>query len=165
MTYFLTFSGYGTHLHGDERGSWKNGAAHEPHAAYQQAMRDLMTQAPFVLTHQTRPLALDALVALAARREWQLLAAHVRSTHVHLVLVAPVPASRALVACKTAATRTLNLADGDHERKRWSRGGSTRHLRTPAAVTFAIHYVVDGQGDPMSLYLARGTETAYWVRG
>lgn len=165
MTYLLTFSGYGTHLHGDERGSWKNGAAHEPHAAYHQAMRDLMTQPPFVLTPQTRPMALDALVALAEHRNWELLAAHVRSTHVHLVLVTPVPAGRALVACKAAATRALNLADGDYERKRWSRGGSTRHLQTPRAVTAAMHYVIDSQGEPMSLYLARGAEAGELVYG
>ncbi len=165
MTYLLTFSGYGTHLHGDARGSWKNGDRHEAHAGYEQAMRDLMTQPPFVLTAQTRPIVLDALVALAARRDWHLMAAQVRTTHVHLVLVSSAEADRVLVACKAAATKALNLADGDLQRKRWSRGGSTRGLRTPSAVSAAVHYVVDGQGEAMSVYLARGAGAAHFVRG
>lgn len=81
------------------------------------------------------------------------------------VLVSNVPADRALVACKAAATKALNHADSDTLRKRWSRGGSTRGLRTPAAVTAAVHYVVDSQGAPMSVYLARGPVAAYCVRG
>ena len=165
MTHLLTFSGYGTHLHGDPRGSWKNGNPHEPHAAYEQAMRDLMPQPPFFLTAETRPIVLGALVDLAGHRDWHLLAAHVRTSHVHLVLVSNVPADRALVACKAAATKALNHADSDTLRKRWSRGGSTRGLRTPAAVTAAVHYVVDSQGAPMSVYWARGPVAAYCVRG
>ena len=117
MTHLLTFSGYGTHLHGDPRGSWKNGNPHEPHAAYEQAMRDLMPQPPFFLTAETRPIVLGALVDLAGHRDWHLLAAHVRTSHVHLVLVSNVPADRALVACKAAATKALNHADSDTLRK------------------------------------------------
>ena len=165
MTHLLTFSGYGTHLHGDPRGSWKNGNPHEPHAASEQAMRDLMPQPPFFLTAETRPIVLGALVDLAGHRDWHLLAAHVRTSHVHLVLVSNVPADRALVACKAAATKALNHADSDTLRKRWFRGGSTRGLRTPAAVTAAVHYVVDSQGAPMSVYWARGPVAAYCVRG
>ena len=152
MTYLLTFSGYGTHLHGDARGSWKNGDLHEPHAVYEQTMRNLMVQQPFLLSPENRPLVLNSLVAMAEKRGWGLLAAHVRTSHVHLVLVCDTPAERALVACKAAATEALNLADGDLARRRWSRGGSTRGLRSPSAVTAAMRYVVEGQGDPMSVH-------------
>ena len=152
MTYLLTFSGYGTHLHGDARGSWKNGALHEPHAGYEQTMRSLMVQQPFMLGPDNRPLILNSLVAMTEKRGWELLASHVRTTHVHLVLVCDTPAERALVACKAAATEALNLADGSPARKRWSRGGSMRSLRSRSAVTAAIRYVVEGQADPMSVY-------------
>ncbi|MBY0507541.1 MAG: hypothetical protein K2X03_26745 [Bryobacteraceae bacterium] len=103
MTYLLTFSCYGTHLHGDERG-------------------------------------------------WPLMAADVRSAHVHVVLGCASSVERILAALKAAATRSLNRADGQLNRRRWSRGGSVRPLRTPEAVTAAIRYVVEGQGDPMSVY-------------
>ena len=152
MTYLLTISGYGTHLHGDARGSWKNGSLHEPHAVYEQTMRNLMVQQPFLLGPENRLLVLDSLVTMAEKRGWGLLAAHVRTSHVHLVLVCDTPAERALVACKAAATQALNLADGALARRRWSRGGSMRGLRSPSAVTAAIRYVVEGQGDPMSVY-------------
>ena len=152
MTYLLTFSGYGTHLHGDARGSWNDGAFQLPHPGFEQAMRERMVQEAFVLSAIGRPLVLTALVDLAARRGWELIAAHVRGTHVHLVLVCEVPAAKAIVACKAAATFRLNRADDDRLRRRWSRGGSVVPLRTPEAVSAAVRYVVDGQGDAMSVW-------------
>ena len=161
MTHLLTFSRYGTHLHGDPCGSWKNGNPHEPRTGH--ARPDAATT---VHSHSgNSTYCLGALVDFAGYRDWHLLAAHVRTSHVHLVLVSNVPADRALVACKAAATKALNHADSDTLRKRWSRGGSTRGLRTPAAVTAAVHYVVDSQGAPMSVYWARGPVAAYCVRG
>ena len=176
MTYLLTFSCYGTHLHGDARGSWNDGAFQVPHPGFEQAMRERMVQEAFVLTTVGRPLVLVALVDLAARRGWELIAAHVRGTHVHLVLVCEVPGAKAIVACKAAATGNfrgegvslclakaivackaaatfrLNRADGDRVRRRWSRGGSVVPLRTPDAVSAAVRYVVDGQGEAMSVW-------------
>ncbi|MBY0506471.1 MAG: hypothetical protein K2X03_21310 [Bryobacteraceae bacterium] len=152
MTYMITFSGYGTHLHGHELGSWKDGALQPPNTAREKIMRERMIQPPFVLDSPQRPMVLDALVTLAGKRGWTLLAAHVRTTHVHAVLVCEAPAQRALVACKASATQALNLADGQLERRRWSQGGNVLHLRSSSAVTAAIRYVLHRQGEPMSVY-------------
>ena len=118
-------------------------------------MRRTMVQEPYSLTAQIRPLILEAIQARATRRGWHLLALHVRSTHVHLVLNAPVPPDQALTAVKAAASEALNLAGYDSaERRRWTRHGSTRARATAAALDAAIHYLVHAQGEPMSLYVA-----------
>ena len=44
------------------------------------------------------------------------------------------------------------MADGQRTRRRWSERGSILALRTPEAVSAAIRYVRDSQGDPMSRY-------------
>lgn len=152
MTYLLTFSGYGTHLHGDERGSWNDGAWRPPHMGLAAAMQKALVQDPYTLTATERPLVLQALREIAAHREWPLLATHVRTTHVHVVIVAGDTVERVLPALKAAATKALNLADGQRTRRRWSEGGSILPLRTPEAVTAAIRYVLESQGDPMSRY-------------
>ena len=39
-------------------------------------------------------------------------------------------------------------------RKRWARHGNTRWLWKSENVSAAIRYVVDGQGDPMAVFVA-----------
>ena len=152
MTYLVTFSCYGTHLHGDERGSWNDGRWQPPQPGFAAVMQRLMVQEPYELTAVDRPVVLGALVEVCLNRGWSLPAAHVRGTHVHLVLVTSSPIERARSSLKAAATKGLNLADGQRTRRRWSERGSILALRTPEAVTAAIRYVRDSQGDPMSRY-------------
>lgn len=152
MMYLLTFRGYGTHLHGDICGSWKYGKPHPYHPRLVRAMRDLMVQSQFLLTAHTRPVVLASLIELATTRNWNLRAAHVRSTHVNLVIDCEAAPERVMVTAKAVATKALNHADGDQARKRWPRGGHTRQFRTYAAISAAVHYVLNGQGSPMSVY-------------
>ena len=152
MTYLVTFSCYGTHLHGDERGSWNDGAWQPPQPVFAAVMRQLMVQDPYELTAVERPVVLGALVEVCQHRGWSLQAAHVRSTHVHVVLVISTTTERALSSLKAAATKALNMADRQRTRRRWSDRGSILAVRTPEAVTGAIRYVRDSQGDPMSRY-------------
>ena len=69
VVYLINFSGYGTHLHGDERGSWKDGNYRPRQPVLEQAMRELMVQPPFVLNAEHRPIVLQALVELAVRQQ------------------------------------------------------------------------------------------------
>ena len=159
MLYLLTFTCYGTHLHGAAKGSFERRATgtrpRPPHAGLEAVMRRTMVQEPYSLSAQIRPLVLEGIQARATRRGWDLLAIHVRTTHVHLVLSTPVPPDQALTAVKAAASQALNLAGYESaERRRWTRHGSTRALPTSAALHAAIHYLVHGQGEPMSLYVA-----------
>jgi hypothetical protein len=80
------------------------------------------------------------------------MAAHVRTTHVHVVIAAKERPERILHDMKAYATRALNQAgldDGDI--RRWPRHGSTRYLWQDEAVESAINYVIRRQGEPMAL--------------
>ena len=87
-------------------------------------------------------------------RNWLLLAVHVRTNHVHVVVDAPVAPEKALIEFKAYASRHLNRIGLDPpDRHRWSRHGSTRYLWKREEVENAIAYVADRQGDPMALYV------------
>jgi REP element-mobilizing transposase RayT len=88
-------------------------------------------------------------------REWNLLAAHVRTTHVHVVVEADVAPEKILSDLKSYASRGLNRLGKDaSDRKRWARHGSTRWLWKDKDVKDAIRYVVEGQGEPMAVFVA-----------
>ena len=54
---------------------------------------------------------------------------------------------------KVYASRRLNrLGLDDPARKRWARHGSTRWLWETGHVSAAIQYVVEEQGEPMSVF-------------
>ena len=156
MTYLLTFRCYGTHLPGDARG-WVDrtrgdhrGGFHEPCTALERSARERMLHAPYRMDRNTAQTVLQAIVEVCAVRDCQLMAAHVRSTHVHCVVGGIPRPNRAVADFKAYASRALNLAQG--YRKRWAREGSTRPLPNSAAVQAAVNYVVDGQGDAMAVH-------------
>ena len=160
--WFLTFTCYGTHLHGAPTGSYERRPTgtrpRPPHPGLEAAMRRALAQEPYELTNRHRPLVLEAIQEFALRKGWSLLALHVRTTHLYVVLDAPTSAHQTLISLKAAASQALNLAGLDPPgRRRWTRHGSTRHLQTPAAINAAIHYVAHSQGEPMALYVASRT--------
>jgi REP element-mobilizing transposase RayT len=114
-----------------------------------------MDQPPYGLDESRRAIVLASLLERCAERHWSLLAAHVRTNHVHLVAEAEVPPERIMNDLKSFVSRSLSLRALDAPtRKRWARHGSTRWLWTRKDVWAAIRYVVDGQGDPMAVFEA-----------
>ncbi len=96
---------------------------------------------------------LRALQQHCAHRNWRLFAAHVRSSHVHIVVAAEQAPERILLELKAYASRALSGPDSqDGSRKRWTRHGSTRYLWQPKHVAAAVEYVVHGQGEPMAAW-------------
>ena len=96
---------------------------------------------------------LASLRERCAQQNWNLLAAHVRTTHVHIVVEAEARPERIMNDIKAYASRCLNQTGLDEPgRKRWARHGSTRWLWKPEHVSAAIRYVVDEQGDPMAVF-------------
>ena len=88
-------------------------------------------------------------------------AAHVRSNHVHLVVTAAGRPERILNEFKTAVSRRLNKAfPAERNRTRWTRHGSTRYLWTEEAVAEKVHYVLEGQGEPLEHYPSRARSAA-----
>jgi REP element-mobilizing transposase RayT len=114
----------------------------------------LMIDSPFELGMVDRRLVLAALRDVCAYRGWTLLAAHVRTNHVHVVVQGTGTPEIMMLTFKAYASRKLGSG-----RKRWTRHGSTRYLWTDEDVRAAVRYVVEGQGEPMEVYRA---EPAVW---
>lgn len=162
VTYLITFTCYGQHLHGDPAGSVDkmHRVRHTPHLAFDPAREDyerhIMRCAPYSLDQRRREEVIDAIQQGCKHRGWRLIAAHVRSTHVHIVVEAVDRPEMVMNACKSYASKRLNdLGLDPGGQKRWTRHGSTRWLNGASSITAAISYVLDEQGVPMSVY--RGT--------
>ena len=114
-----------------------------------------MDQPPYGLDHCRREAVLDGLLERCSSRHWKLLAAHVRTSHVHVVVEADVRPERIMNDLKSYASRCLNrLGLDDSVRKRWARHGSTRWLWKDEDARQALQYVIEGQGEPMALVVA-----------
>lgn len=159
MTYPITFACYGCHLHGSESGSVDrdHNAPGTPilevDCARAASERERMDQDPDHLDQVRRDAVLEAIHEVCLHRGWTLLAAHVRSNHVHAVVEAEAPPERVMGDFKAHASRRLNRMRLDEpNRKRWAHHGSTRWLWKPEHVSAAMQYVVAEQGDAMSVF-------------
>jgi len=161
MRYFITFACYGEHLRGDESGSvdrrhnLPGSRLLEADPRRASAERQRMNQAPYLLDRDSRAAVLEALREVCRQRGWSLLAAHVRTNHVHVVVEAEVRPEKVMNDFKSYASRGLNRLGRDgSDRKRWARHGSTRWLWKDQDVQEAIRYVVEEQGEPMAVFVA-----------
>jgi hypothetical protein len=160
-TYLITFTAYGQWLHGDARGSVDRHHNHPdapllpPNPERVTQSRKLMADPPYQMDERRRGVVLAAICEHAGFRGWHILACHVRTTHVHVVVSGDAPPERIMTAFKAYASRALNAAKlGDEDEKRWSRHGSTRHLNTEESVRRAVRYTVDEQGEAMAVFEA-----------
>ncbi len=161
MIYLITFACYGCHLHGDTRGSVDR-AHNLPGSRLLEARPGRvaselrkMDQSPYGMDSSRRQVVLDALLERCQALHWTLLAAHVRTNHVHMVVEAEASPERVMNDVKSYASRCLNHTGLDEPaRKRWARHGSTRWLWKPEHVSAAIRYVVDEQGGRMAVFEA-----------
>lgn len=160
LAYFITFTTYGTRLHGSEKGS-----VDRDHNIYgtpvldadlerESLERGAMAQPPYVMSAREREIVCKAIIDLATDRGWDLLAVHVRSTHVHVVISTEErDPGRTMSDIKARASRDLNRGGFDSpERKRWTRHGSTRYLFRDEDVEAKIRYTLDEQGERMAWY-------------
>ena len=159
LAYFITFTTYGTWLPGNEKGS-----VDREHCDYdmpfldcdarrKEQARETMTQPPYIMSTRERDIVCKAIIELAESRRWELLAAHVRSNHVHVVIRADRDSGRLMSDLKARASRNLTLAGyGNAQRKRWTRHGSTQHLFREHDVEAKIRYTLDEQGERMAWY-------------
>jgi len=159
LAYFITFTTYGTWLHGRDPGS-----VDELHnqfdtpflqaASNREAKnRERMSQPPYLLDDQRRSIVRDAIVAECQFRDWSLLALHVRSNHVHMVVSAVADPETIMRMAKSHASRCLNRAGFESaDRKRWTTHGSTRYIWNEKELEDRIIYTLDGQGEPMQTH-------------
>jgi len=160
IAYFLTFTCYGTHLHGDEKGS-----VNSEHNVYdtpflppdehvQRKNREQMKQEPYEMDQKRRRLVRNTIREVCEHRNGLLIALHVRPTHVHSVVHSTRNPDQLLKDFKAYASRRLNNNGVDHpDRIRWTHGGSKQYLYRIDSVQSALRYTVHKQGDPMETYL------------
>jgi REP element-mobilizing transposase RayT len=159
--YFITWTCYGIWLHGRAPGSVDNehnrfGDPVLPPDREQEAeMRRRLAEAPYSLDQPRRQIMLRTIQEVSNHRGWQLIAAHVRSNHVHVIVHAECGPDKVMEDYKAYCTRRLREAGFDPARRhRWTEGGSKRYLWKPEQLQAAIRYVLDEQGEPMELFIA-----------
>lgn len=155
---FITFTTYGTHLHGAEVGAVSRNRRNwgsptlPPNTAWRGQARRLMTEPEFILGQQDRTLVLNSIIEACAYRAWHLFCAHIRTNHVHAVLQTDTPAQRALAYLKARATFVLKTYHPDRQRF-WTKHGSTRYLWNRDSLAAALDYVMNRQGTPMESWM------------
>ena len=161
--YFITFSCYGAWLHGEAPGSVDcrhnvfGTPVVEPNAGRKLAQRSRMDQPPYELDGPRRGYLLEAIREVCSQRGWWLFAAHVRTTHVHVIVQAGDPPEKVMSDFKAYSSRRLNEAGLDKPgRKRWVHHGSTRYLWKQEDLEGAIGYVLHEQGESMAVYAGPG---------
>src|SRR5690606_29909249 len=148
--FFVSFTAYGNWLHGDDRGSvdrWHN-IIGEPTLVGDEDLErreyEALKQPPMEFDESHRIAIQDAIVEVCAHREWRLIALHVRTKHVHAVVVADTTPERVMNDFKAYATRKLRERRlVDEHRRVWTRHGSTRYLNDEAALAGAARYVIE----------------------
>ncbi len=160
----LTFTTYGTHLHGADAGSVSRNSRNwgsptvPTDAAWLKQARRLMTEPEFSLGPQARAVVLNCVLETCSCRTWHLFCVHVRTNHVHAVLQADVPIERVLSYLKARATFVLKTLYPDRQRF-WTKHGSTRYLWNRPSLAAALDYVMNQQGSPMESWM-RGSSGA-----
>ncbi len=159
--YLLTFSTYGSHLPGEPETVDLEHRIYRTPFPEPDALRELnsnlrMREPPFILsTLELRNATLQAIQSTCKRRGWDLIAVHVRTNHVHVVVKADRRPELVLTALKSNATLALSELDGTPTRtRRWTRHGSTRYLWKESHLLGAIEYVTRRQGEPMAVFEA-----------
>jgi REP element-mobilizing transposase RayT len=159
LAFFISFTTYGSWLHGKGAGS-----VDLDHNEYdtpvlpsdtrqEEEARATLTEPPYVLDQPRRAVVLKTIMEVCDHRGWRLLACHVRSTHVHMVVQADARPEKVMNDCKAYASRRLNEAGfEERDRKRWTRHGSTRYIWDDRYLQIAIHYTLHRQGTPMERY-------------
>ena len=159
-TYLITFSTYGTWLHGNEKGSADKehnlpGTPYIPaDPEWEEAETQTLKHPPVTLDATERRLVADAIVAVCQHRGWKLHACNVRTNHVHVVIAADAKPEKVMNDFKSYATRAVR-EDTRTERaatareRTWTRHGSTRYLNTEVSFQAALFYVLEEQGEDL----------------
>lgn len=158
LGFLLTWTTYGTWLHGDLRKSvTKEEAIYEwPKIENDPGLLRYMflklRQDPFLLELEARRVADRTIREVSAHRGWLLPALNVRTNHVHAVCCGLVSPEKMLGSFKAWITRRLREAGVvGQDRRIWTDGGSTRYLWDQKSFDAAVYYVLHEQGENLLL--------------
>ena len=147
VTYFITWTTYGTWLPGDNRGWRKStGGPQLARPSLEAWCRSHMTGAPVILNPQQRQQVDSVCRKHAVIRGWGLHAISVRSNHVHIVVTADRAPQTVRDQFKANATRVLREEpDSITQEKIWTRGGDCEIVDGEANMELVIQYVTEAQ--------------------
>ena len=159
LAYFITFSRYGSRLHGDEKGSVdrkRNQYGSDliaPNRRLQQYENQLQKIPSFILEPEYREIVFKTIMEVCTYRHWRLYALHVRTNHVHVVVSTSAAPEKALHNFQAYATRHLREKQPALKDARiWTRHGSTKYLWELKSLIEAIGYVAHQQGEHMEYW-------------
>jgi len=156
LAYFITFTAYGTWLHGDSRKSIlvENHATKliEPQESFFRYEQQKLKHPVVMFDKKIRCIILETIMDRGQWKQWHLYAAHVRSNHVHIVVNSTDPIDKVMESLKARATRKLRQS-GYNLSKVWTRHGSTKYIFTRAKLFEKIHYIIYEQGEMMNYYI------------
>ena len=160
LAYHITFTTYGTWLHGDEKGSVDKGHNQygsdfvSPNSGLNKKEQTRLKNLPVVLDKNNREFVLKALLQVCGYRGWVAHAVHVRSNHIHIVVSSNEKPEKMMVDFKAYATRAIKKNSNKAIfRKYWSQHGSTKYLWTKENLVSTVEYVKNRQGKTMSLWV------------
>jgi REP element-mobilizing transposase RayT len=151
LAYFLTWTTYGTWLHGDARGSFDaNGNYIPPNDALRDLDRALMTTDSVVLDSHQRAIVDKVIVDHCRIRNWVLHARNVRTKHVHAVVSANVDGATVREQLKAWASRRLSefaglarAKDSEGAKKWWTQKGNIEEIWKDRHLESVVLYVED----------------------
>ncbi|HET6424876.1 MAG TPA: transposase [Planctomycetaceae bacterium] len=147
MTYFITWTTYGTWLPGDHRGWRKSSEGNRiPQPFLEDWCRGRLSETPLVM-NDTQRSKVDTVCHEHARfRGWELHAVNVRTNHVHVVVTADRDPKVVRDQFKANATRVLRTAPDQVLQDRiWTRGGDCEIVDSEDELEQVVQYVLEAQ--------------------
>jgi len=156
LAYFITFTTYGSWLHGDKRNSvirCREGVKLlSPAEKLENYQKHRMKYSKVILNKKQRKIVLKTIIEHCKVRKWKLWATHIQNNHVHIITSAAVPAEKVMTQLKAWSTRKLRES-GFNIPKVWTKHGSARYLCSQEILQQKIQYVIYEQGRVMEYYL------------
>jgi REP element-mobilizing transposase RayT len=157
LAYLITFTTYGTWLHGDKCASVNKehnhfGEEFLPHNPGLNIKEKSNLKYPSVkLDALCREMVLQGILEVCEFRSWFAHSVHVRSNHVHIVVSGQEKPEKMMCDFKRYATKAIKKAGIISADKYWTRHGSTKYIWTKDRLHSTIEYVKTGQGKIMAL--------------
>jgi REP element-mobilizing transposase RayT len=155
LAYHITWTTYGTWLHGDARGwvKWGEFGIKPPNPNEERGARERMVESAVVLSEEQRHLVEQTIRDHCRIRGWLLHAVNVRTNHVHVVVTADREPGEVMNQFKAWCSRKLSDAAGlvgkvakKAGRRHWfTEGGDKQVIDTEEYLANAIRYVTEGQ--------------------
>ena len=150
LAYYITWTTYGTWLHGDPRGSYIGKQFIASDAGLQDSMRAEMTAEPVCLTDAQRAIVDNAIASECEAQGWVIDERNVRTNHVHVVVSAARDGKFVRSRLKAIASDALSnhagllpIAGSDGRRRWWTEKGNIVEVEDEKALVEICDYVRD----------------------